>query len=217
MWDTRHKAEATLNKDLKEFANLFDEIFATIDQCIMRLDRLDDQFGRVCAITLTKGRNLGLGCYSLSLDALAQEAGALFRPLIESLERLTYFKLDPTRINEALEGRLPKPGDIAKRIDGKFKNLREHLNTHASHLSLSPEAMIHLVDFKAGRLRLVQVHNTAVLRQNLVMLLAILIWLAIVATDCTSVGAGVVDDAQCDSVEDIKRRTLILIDKNKKP
>lgn len=28
LWDTRHQAEAALNNDLKEFANLFDEIFA---------------------------------------------------------------------------------------------------------------------------------------------------------------------------------------------
>jgi len=212
LWDARRQAEAALSGDLKAFARLFDETFAAVDQCVVRLEGLDDPFGRVCALVLIKARNLGRSCYSLSLDALAQEAGALFRPLIEGLELLTYFRLDPPRINEALEDRLPKAGVIAERIEGKFKGLRDYLNTHASHLSLSSEAMMHLVDFKAGRLRPGQVHNAVVLRQNLVTLLTVLIWLAIEAANCTSVGADVVDDALGDSVEDIKRRAFLLFD-----
>jgi hypothetical protein len=100
----------------------------------------------------------------------------LFRPLIKSLELLTYLRLDPRRIQEALGGKLPKAGDVAKKIEGKFKELREFLNTHASHLSLSlsPEAMFHLVDLKSGRLRRVQAHKADVLRQNLRTLLAVL-------------------------------------------
>lgn len=212
LWDTRRQAEAALSGDFNAFARVFDETFAVLDQCIGRLEGLDNPFGRVCALVLIKARNLALGCYSLSLDALAQEAGALFRPLIECLELLTYFRLDPPRINEALEGNIPRAGVIAQRIGGQFKGLRDYLNTHASHLSLSPDAMIHLVDFKVGRLRPVQVHNPAVLRQNLVMLLAVLIWLAIEAVNCTSVGAGVVDGALGDSVEDLKRRAFLLFD-----
>lgn len=212
LWDARRKAEAALRDDLKDFARLINEAFDVLDQCIVRLESLDDTFGRVCALVLIKARNLGLGCYSLSLDALAQEAGALFRPQIECLELLTYFRLDPSRIKEALEDRLPTAGIIAQRIKGKFKGLREHLNKHASHLSLSPEAMRHLVDFKVGRLRPVQVHNSEVLRQNLVTLLAVLIWLATEAVNCTSVGACVVHDMLGDIVEDIRRRAFLLFE-----
>jgi hypothetical protein len=212
LWATRHQAETALGEELKPFADLLNETFAAIDHGAARLEGLDHPFGRVCALVLIKARNLGLGCYSLSLDALAQEAGALFRPLIECLELLVYFRLDPLRINEALEDRLPKAGVIAQRIEGKFKGLRAYLNTHASHLSLSSEAMIHLVDFKAGRLRPVQLHNTAVLRQNLRTLLAVLIWLAIEAANCTSVGSSIDDRAFGDTVEDIKRRAFLLFD-----
>lgn len=212
LWSARRQAEATLTEELKPFADLLAETFAALDLCIGRLETLDHPFGRVCALVLIKARNLGLGCYSLSLDALAQEAGALFRPLIECLELLMYFRLDPPRINEPLEDRLPKAGVIGKRIQGKFKGLRDYLNTHASHLSLSPEAMMHLVDFKAGRLRPVQAHNAAVLRLNLTTLLAVLVWLAIEAANCTTVGTGVVDDALGDIVEDIKRRAFLLLD-----
>lgn len=201
-----------MGRELKPYADLLDEAFAAVDVSIVRLEDLDDPFGRVCGLVLIKARNLGLGCYSLSLDALAQEAGALFRPLIECLELLIYFRLDPRRIDEALEDRLPTAGGIAKRIEGKFKGLREYLNTHASHLSLSPEAVRHLVDLKAGRLRAVQAHNSAVLRQNLRTLLSVMVWLAIEGVNCASVGASVMDAELGARVEDIKRRAFLLFD-----
>ena len=163
MWATRRDADVALRGALKPYADLLHEAFQAIDTAGGRLEGLDGPFGRVCALVLIKARNLALGCYSLSLDGLAQEAGALFRPLIESLELLTYLRLDPRRIREALDGKLPKAGEIASKIEGKFKELREFLNTHASHLSLSPEAMFHLVDLKSGRLRPVQAHNADVL------------------------------------------------------
>ena len=40
-------------------------------------------------------------------------------------------------IEEVLYGRLPKAGEIAKRIQGQFKALREHLNQNASHFGLT--------------------------------------------------------------------------------
>lgn len=128
LWKTRCQAEASLSAELKPFTDLLNETFDAIDNNIARLEVLNDPFGRVCALVLIKARNLGLGCFSLSLDALAQEAGALFRPLIECLELLIYFRLEPSRINEALEDRLPKAGEIAQKIKGECKDLRDHLN-----------------------------------------------------------------------------------------
>lgn len=212
LWSARQEADDALGKELKSYAVLLDETFLALDDCIVLLENLNSPFGRVCGLVLIKARNLGLGCYSLSLDALAQEAGALFRPLVECLELLEYFRLEPPRVREALEDRLPKAGIIAQRIEGKFKDLREHLNSHASHLSLSSEAMRHLIDFKSGRLRAVQTHDSGVLHQNLRTLLAILVWLAIEAANCTSVGTDNVDLALGDRVEDVKRRAFILFD-----
>lgn len=212
LWDARRKAEVALDNQLRPFAALLSEAFAATDRAITRLENRHHQFGQVCALVLIKGRNLGLGCYSLSLDALAQEAGALFRPLIECLELLIYFRLDPARVNEALEDRLPKAGVIASQIEGKFKGLREYLNAHASHLSLSPEAMMHLIDFKGGRLRFVQGHNDAVLRENLRTLLAVAVWLATEAANCTSVGEGTADHELVGVVEDLRRRAFLLLD-----
>jgi hypothetical protein len=212
LWETRRQAETALRKELKPFADLLDETFGAVDRCIASLETLDNPFGRVCALIVVKARNLGLGCYSLSLDALAQESGALFRPLIECLELLTYLRLDPHRIDEALQDRLPTAGVIAQKIEGRLKGLRDYLNRHASHLSLSPEAMMLLIDFKTGQVRSIQAHNAAVLRQNLRTLLVVLIWIAIEGANCTSVDTGVVDHALGDTVEDIKKRAFLLFD-----
>jgi hypothetical protein len=38
------------------------------------------------------------------------------------------FRLDPTRIDEALNDHLPSAGRIAKKIAGHFQDLREYLN-----------------------------------------------------------------------------------------
>ena len=176
------------------------------------MQRVELPLGRVLALVLIKARNLALACYSLSLDSLAQEAGALFRPLLEALELLEYLRQDPERVAEALEDRLPKAGVIAQRIQGKFKGLRDHLNNHASHLSVSPDAMGHLVDLSAGQLRTVQPFSEPVLRANLTTLLATLVWLAIEAVNCVSAAEGRVDPSLADAAHELKRLAFELLD-----
>jgi hypothetical protein len=99
-------------------------------------------------MTLVKARNYALGLYSLSLDGLGQEAGALLRPLVEAYEVLVYFRLDPSRASKATDDKLPSAGEIAKAISGRFKDLREYLNENASHFAFSPQSMTHLIDFR---------------------------------------------------------------------
>ena len=71
---------------------------------------------------------------------------------------------------------------------------------------------MHLVHFEADRLSPIQVHNTAVLRKNVRTLLAVLVWLAVEAANCTSVGSGAVDHEFGAHVGDIKRRAFLLFD-----
>lgn len=189
-------------------ADVLQGIFDVVDECIGRLEAVNQPFSRVCALTLTKARNLALGCYSLSLDALGQEAGALLRPLLEALELLTYFRLDPPRIEEALEGTLPKAGVVAQRIEGKFKRLREYLNANASHFSFGPDAMLHLVDFRDGQLKVAQPFNELVLHGNLQFLFAIFAWVRIEAVNCVSVAANHVDHELADRADALRQRGL---------
>lgn len=210
LWSARRESERSLNNELKPLAEMLGETFAMVDECIERLEHLDNSFGRVTALVLIKGRNLGLGCYSLSLDALAQESGAILRPFIETVELLTYLRLDPRRVDEALEDRLPQAGEVARRIGGNLKDLRGYLNAHASHLSLSVDSMRHLIDISAGRLRPVQRFHEAVLRENLRVLLVLLVWLMAAGIKCCCVGAGRVDDALVERAEALRMKAFQL-------
>ncbi len=136
LWETRRSAEQALEGPLLTHADLLAEAFSLFDVCGDRLVLSDTDFGRVCALVTAKARSLTLGCYSLALDGLAQESGALARPLFESLELLEYLRLDPKRAQEVIENRKPSAGVIARRMEGKFQDLRKHFNEHASHLSL---------------------------------------------------------------------------------
>lgn len=109
-----------------------------------------------------------------------------------------------------LEDRLPEAGVIAKRIQGKLQRLREHLNEHASHLSVGPESMGHLLDFKLLRLQTVQPYSELVLRNNLRTLLTVVVCLANEAAICASFAEGRVNDAQADRVEDLTKRATEL-------
>lgn len=200
LWSTRDKALLALGGPLREEANALREAFSLVDDCIQQLLFLDTPLSRVSALTAVKSRNLALGCYGLCLDGLAQEAGALFRPLIETIELMVYLRLDPARVEEAFGGQLPSAGTIARRIEGKFMDLREYLNVHASHYSFTPESMKHLVDFSKGTfdLRVVQPHSDPVLKRNLHTLLAIYFRVAveslmILGVDGQGVDPGLID------------------------
>lgn len=211
LWETRERAQSALATELQPEKRILQDAFDAVDEGAERLEGVDQPFARVAALVVIKARNLALGCYTLSLDALAQEAGAILRPLLEALELLRYLRLDPARVEEALDARLPKAGVIAQRIDGEFKALREHLNVHASHVSLGPDAIVHLIDFKGGRLKLVQPFSKAVLRRNFHLLFALFVRVAIEAANCVSVAEGEVDLNLADRVDAIKNGGLTVM------
>jgi hypothetical protein len=188
--ETRRNAEKALEGPLRTQADLLAQAFALFDVCGDRLVLSDTDFGRVCALVSAKARSLALGCYSLALDGLAQESGALARPLFESLELLEYLRRDPKRAQEVIENRQPSAGIIARRIEGKFQELREHFNQHASHLSLALESIRHLVNFQQGGLRTVLPNDERVLRANLNVLIAVICAVLRVAVDCLAIAQG---------------------------
>lgn len=186
LWKTRNEAAAQLAGPLKVEAEVLSEAFDLLDECVVRLETEhgSEPYSRVCALTLIKGRNLLLGSYSLSIDGLAQEAGALLRPFIEVFEKMVYFNEDPSRIEEAIEGRLPEAGEIAKRIQGQFKALREHLNEHSSHFGFTDDSANHLIDWNTLKLKRVQPYSRKVLRTNLKNIFTFLVFLNVQAVNC---------------------------------
>ncbi|MCB8977950.1 MAG: hypothetical protein H6657_11045 [Ardenticatenaceae bacterium] len=164
-----------LGNELRQEAAVIEEAFVCLDECINQLQAVDSSFSRVCILTLIKARNLILGMYSLALDGLAQEAGAILRPLIGTIEKLSYFRKDPQHVEQALDDNLPTEGKIAKVIDGEFKFLRDYLSKFASHSNFSFESLKHLINLRDFSLRIVQTYDEKVFRGNLEMVFAFLI------------------------------------------
>ncbi len=215
LWNTRRESERSLAGNLSKEAGVLLEAFDVVDECVARLEKIPHPFAAVCGVTIVKARNLALGCYSLSLDALAQEAGALLRPLLEALELLTYFRLDPSRIDEAREGRLPKAGVVAKNIEGKFKDLREYLNAHASHFRLTRDSTFHLIDVTKDHLRPIQPFSEEVLRLNMHALFSLLIQVGIEAAVCAGMAEGRADDTLAGRIDALRLRGLSIIDSSR--
>lgn len=212
LWHSREQASAALAETAPEALAVLSEFFGLLDECAEALNGVDSPFSRVTALMVVKARNLALGCYSLTLDSLAQESGALFRPLIEACELLTYFRLDPSRAEEAIEAGLPKAGEVAKRINGRFRDLRNHLNAYASHLSLSPEALRHLLNPRSLELQLQQAFRIPVVMTNLHTLFAVLCFAGTAAVNCVTVAGNEVQHGLADRMEDLKTRGLLVFE-----
>jgi hypothetical protein len=128
LWTIRDASNAALLTTLRPLADLLERAFSRVDEAVDYFQKFmlpaSAPDGRVCALTVIKGRNLALGCYSLALDGLAQESGALLRPLLEAIELLVYLRTVPGSIEQALEEKLPRAHEIAKATGGPFKELR---------------------------------------------------------------------------------------------
>ncbi len=191
IWVAREKSLHWLNNELVSEGKILQDGFDYLGNCVKRFDEIANsegesekgQFCRICSLTLAKLSYLLLSCYSLALDGLAQESGALLRPLIEAVELLVYFQQDKTRINQVLDNTLPSAGIIGKRISGDFQDLREYLNQNASHFSYKAESMRHLFD-KNTKIRSIPDHSLIVFRKNLEMVNVFQVYILFEAAKC---------------------------------
>ena len=192
LWQARQKSLEWLETELSEQKVLIEKGFAILDVCIVLLNKqgkdsmheLNGRFARVVNLTLAKARNLLFGSYSMLLDAIAQEAGALLRLIIEAYELLIYFRLEPSRVDEAIDGKLPNAGQIARKIEGEFKDLRNYLNNSASHLSFNFNTARHLIDYKTSEVKAIQTQSLEVFKINLATLNGFQIYIASEAIMC---------------------------------
>jgi hypothetical protein len=198
LWHARSEAFAYLELERPRQLVVFQKLFALIDRCIdsYEVRETTNLYATVCAVTLLKAKNLGVAAYSLVLDGLGQEAGALIRPFIEYTELLTYFRRFPDQVTAATTGELPNAGKRAKAINGDYKGFRDHLNAHASHSSYSTFALAHLRDPATSSLKKLQPMVPQVLERNL-RDLAIQIWLLL----CE--GAASLDKLECHELSGI--------------
>lgn len=207
LWNTRNQALSALEDKLRSEAEILHTTFALLDESIECFQAVNTPFARVCVFTIIKARNLALGTYSLTLDGLGQEVGALLRPFIETLELLIFFRQEPARVELAIDNKLPKAGETAKSIKGEFHELRNHLNSHASHFGFTFDSLRHLIDISATDInwKLTQQHNTLVLQANMTSLFAFLLRLVIETANCLAV-ASILDDDLANRIEEHRDR-----------
>jgi hypothetical protein len=147
IWQTQSKSWAYLTDKHPSRVSVILKCFELIDLCLdeYQASTTDGAYSRVCGLTLLKAKNFGLGAFALVLNGLGQEAGALVRPMVEYSEMLTYLEKFPEKADAAVDNKLPTAGTRAKAIDGNFKELRDYLNSHASHSSYSNYSLSHLL------------------------------------------------------------------------
>lgn len=179
IWYPREASQALLDGPLAKERDLLAALLAMIRDQVGALERVESSLPRAAAAILGKAHRLSIGLYSLQLDALGQEAGALLRPLQEVSEVLAYLSDEPSRVVEVEEDRLPKAGIIAKRNASNLKPLRDHLSTHASHFAITSDAMGHYLDHELGRIQLDRSPSEDVLRRNLRSLAAFMVMCAV--------------------------------------
>jgi hypothetical protein len=210
LFDARDQAEQALSSGLRAAAGIIEEGFACLDDEIRRHHEIDSEFTRVCAVTLLKARNLLVAIYSLAMDGLAQEAGAILRPLIGTIEKLPYYRMDPTHVEQAIADRLPSEGKIAQKIDGQFQELRDYLSRYSSHSNFSYESLKHLINLREGKLVVQQPFIEGVFKKNLEMVFSFLI-ISVFEGYKSLQHAGHTDDAFQSYLEDIRGRGYSII------
>jgi hypothetical protein len=207
IWSTREKSLSWLENELSPERYTLHKGFEHLNRIIELFQKISKhegesqagKFSRICGITLAKFNHLLLGSYSLSLDGLAQEGGALLRPLIEAYELLVYFRQDISKIDEVLEDKLPSAGIISKRISGDYQNLREYLNTNASHFSYSIASVQHLFDENTN-IRAFPDHSLSVFRANLQSINAFQVFMLFESINCLS-AIGIDANSLTDDIE----------------
>ena len=193
LWSTRIETQNWLNGRFKKESDFVAEGFLLMDECIecfsrqkASLPEFDGLFAKICGQTTVKARNYILGCYSLTIDALSQESGALLRPYLETYELLMYFRLEPKRVIEARDQKLPSAGKIAQKIDGQFHELRKFLSDNSSHFGFTDDSLRHLIDYSSGNLKAVATHSPERFHYNLSCVFIFLNFALVESLNCLS-------------------------------
>jgi len=188
-FNTKRTSEEYFFKEMSTEKELLEELMAIVDKCI---DLFEAKAGNsngyhlICGISLIKARNYFLICLSSALDGLAQEGGALLRPMLEYIELLQYFQEDSARVKQAQEDKLPNAGKRAKMINSSFQDLRKYLNEEASHSSFKENSIGHVVTNSDNLLKN-QNFSEKNLSTNIQFILIFLYYMAAVSVNCLNI------------------------------
>lgn len=209
LWIARNDSQAYLQESFAPQIVLLEDLFKAVDLCIDSFEQKGEQtYARVCGLTLLKAKNLAVGSYSLILDGLAQEAGALLRPFIEYTELLTYFRVFPAMVDKAIDNDLPSAGERAKAVEGIYHEFRKHLNSHASHSSYSDFSLSHLLEPTTLKFKKLQPTVPMVLKRNIKDLVIQIFLLLRQATLALDVVDSAAFDLYADDVDALRTRLI---------
>lgn len=216
LWTTRSESIAYMCRTHPSRLDVMDRSFDLLDRIVDAFEAVSQEsaYARVCGLTLLKAKNLAFGSYSLILDGLGQETGALMRPMIEYLELLTYFRMFPESVEKATTNTLPSAGKRAEAINGIYKEFREHLNEHASHSSFSQHALSHLQEPSNFKFKKLQKMVPHVLEKNVLDLAIQLFLLILEAARALEPTTSVEYLSIAEKVDKLKSRLLNVFDLN---
>ena len=196
LWITRDSALQALRTGMVRESEILDKAFQQLEYFAQRLGsiRPETPFNRISALAAAKARNLAQACYSLVLDGLGQESGAIVRVWTEATDLLVYIRLDPSRAAQVLEGRFPSAGERAKVIGSSTQKVRTALSKTASHLGgFETDSWLHMVNERTGQVRTRQEFRQDIMRQNLGTTFALLVWTIREAALCLQTARGFVE------------------------
>lgn len=155
LWNLRTRASEAIDQSLKQESLAVEDAIALLEKIAHRLIEISNEggsessFATICAQTVAKAYRLSLASYSLCLDGLVVEGRPLIRLLFEAWQLLAYFREEPSRVQQVFEGKLPKAGEIAKKLKdemhGQLKGLRDYLNDNGSHMSFEEDALVSMM------------------------------------------------------------------------
>jgi hypothetical protein len=206
LWAVRAAAERYLETEMPSERQLLDRAFQQAEYLAERLAGMEPgtPFSRMTGLVAAKARRLAHACYSLALDALAQESGAVARVWLESIELLTYLRLAPERAEGILNGKLPSAGERAKKINSQASALRKMWNETASHIGFDWNTWRHFFNHGTGQIRARQGFNSPVLRTNLGLVFALMTWTIRETALCLNTAQGFLDEGVARQIDSLK-------------
>jgi hypothetical protein len=181
---------------------LLDNAFQQLEYFAQRLEHIRPatSFTKMTALIASKARYLAQACYSLSLDGLGQESGAIVRVWIEVTELLVYLRCDPDRAGK----KLPPAGARAKTIGSSTQGLRNFLSNTASHAGFEGDSWLHM------RVKTRREFKPDVLRENLGTTFALLFSTIKEAALCLKEARGSVEEGIIRQVDQLRIEGIIL-------
>lgn len=202
LWTNRDSALQVLWTDMIRERELLDKAFQQLEYFAQRLGHIRPatSFTKMAALIAAKARNLAQACYSLSLDGLGQESGAIVRVWIEATELLVYLRCDPDRADK----KLPSAGERAKAIGSSMQGLRTYLSKTASHVGLEGDSWLYM------QVETRREFKRDVLRENLGTTFALLFSTIKEAALCLKTARGSVEEGIVRQMDQLRREGIIL-------